>query len=194
MTTKSELKTILVTGCSAGGVGAALAIALATKGHYVFATARNLSKIPPALVSLPTVTTLLLDVTCKTSIATVATAVADATRARGNPGLDVLINNAGVGYTAPLLDTDLDLAQRVYDTNIWGPIRIIQSFADLLIKKKGRLVNMCSISSVLHMPWMGTSYTILQWKTTDSFLSFHYNRNIRLVKGSHDRYFRHSTS
>ncbi|RKL39855.1 hypothetical protein BFJ72_g6584 [Fusarium proliferatum] len=155
MTTKSELKTILVTGCSAGGVGAALAIALATKGHYVFATARNLSKIPPALVRLPTVTTLLLDVTCKTSIATVATAVADATRARGNPGLDVLINNAGVGYTAPLLDTDLDLAQRVYDTNIWGPIRIIQSFADLLIKKKGRLVNMCSISSVLHMPWMG---------------------------------------
>lgn len=172
MTTKAEFKTILVTGCSAGGVGAALAIALATKGHCVFATARNLSKIPPALVNLPTVTTLLLDVTCKTSIATVATAVADATKARGDPGLDVLINNAGVGYTAPLLDTDLDLAQRVYDTNIWGPIRIIQSFADLLIRKKGRLVNMCSISSVLHMPWMGTSYTMLQWKMTDNSLSF----------------------
>ncbi|KAJ4249169.1 NADPH-dependent 1-acyl dihydroxyacetone phosphate reductase [Fusarium torreyae] len=155
MTTKAKPKTILVTGCSAGGVGAAVAIALATKGHCVFATARDLNKIPPELVDLPTVATLLLDVTCTKSIVAAATVVANTTGAKGDPGLDVLINNAGLGYTVPLLDTDFGLAQQVYETNVWGPLKIVQSFADLLIKKKGRLVNICSISSVLHMPWMG---------------------------------------
>jgi NAD(P)-dependent dehydrogenase (short-subunit alcohol dehydrogenase family) len=155
MSTETESKTILVTGCSAGGVGAAIALALANKGHRVFATARNLSKIPPELADLPNVTALLLDVTSSKSIAAATTAVTNATEARGDRGLDVLVNNAGLGYTVPLLDADFELAQQVYETNVWGPVRVVQSFADLLIMKKGRLVNMCSISTVLHMPWMG---------------------------------------
>lgn len=157
MSIATEHKTILVTGCSAGGVGAALALALANKGHHVFATARNLGKIPTELAELPNVTTLLLDVTSTKSIIGAASAVANATEVGGCRGLDVLVNNAGLGYTIPLLDADFELAQRVYETNVWGPLRMIQSFADLLIAKKGRVVNICSISSVLHMPWMGRS-------------------------------------
>ena len=61
-------KRILITGCSANGIGAALALALARKGHHIFATARNLSKIPVSLVSLSNVTPVQLDVTSPESI------------------------------------------------------------------------------------------------------------------------------
>lgn len=148
-------KTILVTGCSAGGVGYAVALAVAKQGHYVFATARNLAKIPSELTELSTVTTLQLDVTSIESLAFAAKAVSEATEARGARGLDVLVNNAGVGLTTPLLDVDIEQAQRVYDTNVWGSLRAVQAFSDLLIERKGQLVNVCSISTVLHVPWMG---------------------------------------
>ncbi|XDG08075.1 hypothetical protein ABKA04_007690 [Annulohypoxylon sp. FPYF3050] len=51
----SSTKSILVTGCSADGIGAAIALVLAKRGHHVFATARNTAKIPEALSSLSNV-------------------------------------------------------------------------------------------------------------------------------------------
>ncbi|KAK5994314.1 Short-chain dehydrogenase cctT [Cladobotryum mycophilum] len=152
----SSQKTILVTGCSKGGLGASLAIALAQQGHHVFATARNTAKIPPELVRLTGVTPLELDVTSTESVAAAAKIVSDATKHQENYGLDVLINNAGRGYTIPILDADLEEAKQVYDTNVWGTIRTTQAFADLVIAKKGRIVNISSMSAVVNTPWMGT--------------------------------------
>ncbi len=43
-------------------------------------------------------------------------------------GLDVLINNAGLSYTMPLLDVDITHAQRLHDTDVWGVLRTIQAF------------------------------------------------------------------
>lgn len=45
-------KSILVTGCSAGGIGEELALALAKRGHHIFATARNPAKVPETISSL----------------------------------------------------------------------------------------------------------------------------------------------
>lgn len=150
-------KTVLVTGCSAGGVGAATALALARQGHRVFATARNLAKIPPELAELSVVTTIQLDVTSSDSVSAAVKIVGAATAQQGAFGLDALVNNAGLGYTIPLLDADFEQARVVYDTNVWGSLRVIQAFSDLVIARKGRLVNVCSISSALHAPWMGKS-------------------------------------
>ncbi|KAL2021076.1 hypothetical protein VTK56DRAFT_7495 [Thermocarpiscus australiensis] len=144
-------KTILVTGCSAGGIGAAIAHALAKRGHAVYATARDMSKIPAELAEHPNVTTLALDVTSAASVADAARAVAGGKGGR----LDVLVNNAGAGYTMPLLDADLDYAQRLHDTNVWGPLRTIQAFADLLIESQGRVVNVSSVGAVVNTPWIG---------------------------------------
>jgi NAD(P)-dependent dehydrogenase (short-subunit alcohol dehydrogenase family) len=41
-------KTILITGCSAHGIGAALALSLAKRGYHIFATARSPANIPTA--------------------------------------------------------------------------------------------------------------------------------------------------
>lgn len=144
-------KTILVTGCSAGGIGAAVARELArhSSNHHVFATARTASKIPAELSELPNVTVLQLDVTSDESVRAAAKAVAD----RG-AGLDVLVNNAGQGYTMPLLDVDVAHAQRLHDINVWGVVRTIQAFADLLIERQGRIVNVSSVGAVVNTPWI----------------------------------------
>jgi NAD(P)-dependent dehydrogenase (short-subunit alcohol dehydrogenase family) len=149
-------KTALVTGCSTGGIGAAIAQALAKHGHYVFATARDTSKIPDALKDLPNVTVLQIDVAEPLSVAEAVKSVTVATKERlGVGALDILVNNAGVGYTMPLLDVDLQHAQRVYDINFWGPLRMIQAFSDLLIESRGRVVNVSSIGAVVNTPWIG---------------------------------------
>ncbi|RFU81868.1 nadph-dependent 1-acyldihydroxyacetone phosphate reductase [Trichoderma arundinaceum] len=147
----AKTRTILITGCSAEGIGAALAIALAKQGHHIFATARNTSKIPSELSSLPNVSVLPLDVSSKESVAEAARAVEEAGK-----GLDVLVNNAGLGYTMPILDLDIEKAQNLYNANVWGLVRTVQAFAGQLIKSKGRVVNVSSVGSVVNTPWIGT--------------------------------------
>ncbi len=155
----SARKTILVTGCSAGGIGAAVARELAQLGHHVYATARTASKIPTELSELPNVTVLQLDVTSDESVRAAAKAVADHGASTGTgAGLDVLVNNAGHGYTMPILDVDVAHAQRLHDTNVWGVVRTIQAFADLLIANQGRVVNMSSVGAVVNTPWIGISF------------------------------------
>ncbi|EEA18862.1 hypothetical protein TMatcc_010593 [Talaromyces marneffei ATCC 18224] len=143
-----SLKSVLVTGCSAGGIGAAIALLLARKGHHVFATARNTSKLPVVLTTLSNVTVLSIDVTSMPSVTAAANAVSESGR-----GLDVLVNNAGLGYVTPILDMDIERAQNLYDTNLWGSVRMIQAFKDLLIANHGRIVNIISCGAVLPLPW-----------------------------------------
>lgn len=143
-----SLKSILVTGCSAGGIGAAIALLLARKGHHVFATARNTSKLSEELTTLSNVTVLSLDVTSMSSVMAAAKAVSESGR-----GLDVLVNNAGLGYITPILDMDIEQAQKLYDTNLWGSVRMIQACKDLLIASHGRIVNIISCGAVVPLPW-----------------------------------------
>lgn len=152
-------KSVLVTGCSEGGIGAALALAVAKRGHHVFATARNTSKIPEELSALSNVTVLQLDITSAPSIAEAAKAVASSGR-----GLNVLINNAGAGYATPILDLDVEKAQRLYDTNVWGPVRTIQAFADPLIASRGAIVNISTVGAVINTPWICTFTVSIGWR------------------------------
>lgn len=147
----SSTKSILITGCSDGGIGAAIALVLAKQGHHVFATARDTAKIPEALRNLSNVTVLSLDVGDTASVAAAAQIVVD----RGC-GLHVLVNNAGIECLRPVLDIDIAVAQRLHDINLWGPLRMVQAFADLLIASRGRIVNISSSASVINSPWICT--------------------------------------
>lgn len=150
-------KTVLVTGCSAGGIGAALAEELAKQGHHVFATARYTTKIPPLLTELSNVTVIELDVTSQESVDDSVNVVREVTaKQSAGAGLDVLVNNAGSGFTMPALDVDIGMAKKIYETNVWGPLRMMQGFSDLLIAKKGRIVNVNSVGGEINTPWIGT--------------------------------------
>ena len=145
-------KTVLITGCSTGGIGWAMAKNFHQRGFYVFATARNPSKTAD-LAELSDIEILELDVTVPRTIAQCKEIVAK----RTGGSLNVLVNNAGVEFNSPLLDTDVAEAKRLYDVNVWGPLAMVQAFAPLLIKAKGVIFNQSSIDGALNMVWAGKS-------------------------------------
>ncbi|KAI1481810.1 NAD(P)-binding protein [Daldinia eschscholtzii] len=136
-------RSVLITGCSAGGIGAALARVFQEKGYHVFATARNPSKLPPNLSDAANVTSLTLDVLSSESI----TAAVESVNRETGGKLDILINNSGAGMCLPALDTPIEDGKRLFDLNFWAPFAMLQAFAPLLIKAKGCVVNNSSASA-----------------------------------------------
>lgn len=87
------VRSVLITGCSQGGAGEALARRFYQGGFKVFATARNLRKIEH--LRLEGIEILELDILENQSVAKVASSVSDMTGGM----LDILINNAGGGMS-----------------------------------------------------------------------------------------------
>lgn len=130
-------RTVLITGCSDGGMGAALAKEFHTAGLHVYATARDTSKME-SLTALG-IETLLLDIQSESSIEDCAKKV---------PRLDILINNAGAQYTMPIADISIPEAKKLFDLNVWGNIAMTQAFLPQLLKSsKAIVVNHTSVGA-----------------------------------------------
>ena len=152
--TTSPKKSVLITGCSAGGIGASLCFTFQKHGWLVFATARNTAKIPKDLTSLPNVEVVQLDVVDPKSITAAVGAVQKLLAERNNgSGLDMVINNSGVGLPGPMLHADIDKTKAMFDTNFFGVVRVTQAFMGLLIQAKGTLVNISSIAGEVPGPY-----------------------------------------
>ena len=150
MTTITK-RTVLITGCSDGSLGAALALAFAAQNFHVLATLRNPAKAT-SLASHPSIEILSLDVTSPASVSSCVATVEKKTGGR----LDVLVNNAGSMFVMPLLDTDIGAAKRMYDVNVWGLLSVTQGFAGMLVRSKGVVLNIASIAGAVRMAWQGT--------------------------------------
>lgn len=137
---------VLISGCSSG-IGRALALELATRGQQVFASARKLDAL--ADLSHPNLRKLSLDVTDDSSI---ATAIASVIQQAGR--IDMLINNAGFTLIGPLAELPLDGVRQVFDTNLVGPVAMIQAvFPHLSRQRSGRIVNVGSVVGLLPTPF-----------------------------------------
>jgi 1-acylglycerone phosphate reductase len=147
----SSNKTVLITGCSKGGLGDALAQAFHQRGLRVIATARNPAKI--AHFKALGIETLPLDVLSAESIEACVASVVDMT----GSSLDILVNNSGAGYGMPLADTDITEAKKCYDLNVWALLAVTQAFMPLLLESRrgAMIVNNTSIASVAPMPMQG---------------------------------------
>jgi hypothetical protein len=98
-----KAKSVLITGCSEGGLGSSLALSYHAKGHRVFATARSLSKIQH--LKARGLDILELEVTDVNSI---RSCVEQVSRVTGGT-LDILVNNAGIGNVhIPSRGTDIN--------------------------------------------------------------------------------------
>lgn len=135
--------TVFITGANRG-LGLAFAREALVRGaRKVYAAARD-----PSSVSLPGVVPIQLDVTQPDEVAAAARACGDVT---------LLINNAGIAHTGGFLsETSLDSAQRHFETNVFGPMRLTQAFAPVLAHNGGgAILNVLSIASWINGPLLG---------------------------------------
>jgi short-subunit dehydrogenase len=147
------MKTIVVTGCSTG-MGAAIAAALAHKGHLVFATARDTSTLD-ALVKAhaANIRPYRLDVTNQDQIAKFRDFVLEVT---GDDGPNVLINNAGIGAMGPIEEVSMDVARACLETNVLGLLAVTQAFLPAMrARRRGHIINVSSIVGRIVMPYEG---------------------------------------
>lgn len=136
-------KTVLITGAN-GGIGQALVDAFrrAEAGRIV-AAVRNPATAPEGTEAIT------VDVTDLGSVAALA---------QSCDAIDILINNAGANFNAPLLEPDdPDWARTEMDVNYFGMLQMARAFApQMKARKQGVIVNMLTIVSHVNLPLMGT--------------------------------------
>ncbi|KAL9109974.1 MAG: hypothetical protein Q9227_005497 [Pyrenula ochraceoflavens] len=130
--------------CSPGGIGHSLAVCFHEAGLRVFATARDRA----VLSSLESkgIETLSLVVDDENSVQECHQQIQHLT---AGAGLDYLVNNAGRNYTVPCLDVKMDEVRSVFETNLFAVMRLVQIFADDLIKARGTIVMIGSVAGVV---------------------------------------------
>lgn len=139
------MKTWFITGCSEGGIGAGIAEAVLKRGYRAVVTARNIEKVSNIVKNYPdTALVLQLDVTNKESI---KDAINTAVDKFGT--IDVLVNNAGYAYRSSIEEAEEEGLNLMYQTNLFGPICLIQEVLPMMRKKKsGAIINISSIAAV----------------------------------------------
>ncbi|CAI7659773.1 unnamed protein product [Penicillium pancosmium] len=123
----SPKRSILITGCSLGGVGHALALEFAAHGVRVFATARSTGSL--STLEDKGIETFALDVTDSASIV----ALRDEIVKRTGGKLDMLFNNAGTMYEAPAIEADPTRTRAMFDANVFGLFDMVSTFTPLLL-------------------------------------------------------------
>jgi len=133
---------VLVTGAGSG-IGRATAALLATRGHEVIATARDRSKLD----DLEVAARLHLDVTDAASV--------DEIR-RELGWLDGLVNNAAVSFGGAIEHLGMEYVHAMFETNVFGPVRLIQAFAPgMRERQSGVVVNVSSVTGHVAEPLGG---------------------------------------
>src|SRR5271163_3804128 len=146
--------TVLITGAT-DGLGRAAALLLAQRGYRVFAAGRSAEKRAQldALArqkQLP-LETLQLDVCDDGSV---KLAVAEVLVKAG--AIDVLINNAGLSYSASVEDLTMQDWRKQFETNVFGVIRVTQAvLPHMRARRKGRIVMISSVSGLVTPPTQG---------------------------------------
>jgi short-subunit dehydrogenase len=146
------MPTVVITGASMG-IGRALALAWATRGATLVLSSRGKEALEGvarevegaggrAIVEAGDVT----DEGYRQRLIA---------RAAAAGGVDVLVNNAGRGFYAPALQIDLDEMRRLFELNVFAPLRLAQIAAPQLERARGTIVMMSSVAGIVAAPRYG---------------------------------------
>ncbi len=138
-------KVVLITGGSSG-IGKSIGEFLLSKNYVVYGTSRNPDRYPDAKIKL-----VALDVQDNT---TIKLAIETVINAEGK--IDVVINNAGVGITGPLEEIPEAQVLHNFETNCFGPMRVINAvLPQMRLQKSGLIINVTSIAGYMGLPYRG---------------------------------------
>ncbi len=139
-------QTVLITGCSSG-FGKLAAKTFSANGWNVMATMRSPEK-DTELKTLPGVVLGQLDVTDPDSI---QKTVDETFEQFGR--IDCLVNNAGYGGNALFEQFDNAAMQRMFDTNVFGPVNTMRAVMPIMrAQKHGVIVNVSSMAGLVGLP------------------------------------------
>ena len=135
-------KVILITGTSSG-FGRIIAEKLHSEGYTVIGTSRNAEKINSDYL------TIKLDIN---NYDASKSEVDKIIKKHGK--IDILVNNAGINITGPTETMKMDDVKRVFDTNFFSQLNLIQTVLPYMRSKKmGLIINITSIAGYLGLPF-----------------------------------------
>ncbi|MET3877258.1 SDR family oxidoreductase [Chitinophaga sp. OAE865] len=173
------MKRALITGANKG-IGFETARRLLQEGYYVYIGSRSMENGRAAVERLKqeglnNAMAIQLDVTDSGSVK-----AARATIGRETDVLDALVNNAGIlgGFPQAALESAIGDFNEALDTNLYGVIRVTQSFVDLLRKsEQPRIVNVsssgCSLSLHCDPTWKYYSHKAVLYNSSKAALNMY---------------------
>jgi NAD(P)-dependent dehydrogenase (short-subunit alcohol dehydrogenase family) len=144
-------KVWLITGCSTG-FGRALAIEVLAQGYSVAVASRNINDVEDIVSRYPeTALAVSVDVTSGAEI----TAAVEKTIAHFAQ-IDVLVNNAGIGYFGAIEESEEAEVRRMFEINVFGLAKMIQEVLPHMRKRRiGHILNIASIGGLRSFPGVG---------------------------------------
>jgi short-subunit dehydrogenase len=143
-------KVAIVTGAS-GGIGLATARLLSGKGAKLALVARSKDKLEQLAIELPDAIAIPADIS---KVEDVKQMVKQTYDHFGR--LDILINNAGRGYDAPVEHTDIEIFHFIFDLDVVGPVVAMKEAIPIMRQQGGgTIVNVSSGTALMYLPDMG---------------------------------------
>ena len=147
-------RAVIITGASSG-IGRATAREFSRRRAHVVLAARNRKKLdelakeladfPGRRLVVPT------DVTDRLAVEALMRRTVEEF-----DGVDVLVNNAGVGLFAPIAGGSLDNMHHLFNVNFWGAVHCIQASVPYMRRQRlGHIVNVSSVAGKVASPYLG---------------------------------------
>ena len=144
-------KVWLITGCSTG-FGRELAKEVLAKGYKVAVASRKTSDVDDIVAAYPNSSIAIkLDVTVDAEI---KSSVAQTIAHFGQ--IDVLVNNAGIGYFGSIEESEEAEVRKMFEINVFGLAKMTQEVLPHMRKQRsGHILNIASIAGLRSFPGVG---------------------------------------
>ena len=144
-------KVWFITGCSTG-FGRYLAMEALAKGYLVVVAARNPNDVKDIVANYANTSLVVkLDVTVPAQI---TSSVNEAIEKFGK--IDVLVNNAGIGYFGAIEESEEAEVRRMFEINVFGLAHMTQAVLPIMRKQRsGHILNIASIGGLRSFPGVG---------------------------------------